>query len=110
MVMRVAVMVALLLLPAMVARAEQKSDEAQARVHFTNGRALYDTGNYDEAMREFALGFDLVQNPVFLLNIGLCHYRLGHLIQARENYRRFLGAIPADHSSRKRGEDALAQV
>jgi hypothetical protein len=110
MMVRVALLVAVLVVPAASVRADQKSDEAQARVHFTNGRALYGTGNYDEAMREFALGFDLVQNPVFLLNIGLCHYRLGHLQQARENYLRFLRAVPANHSSRKKGEEVLAQV
>jgi hypothetical protein len=35
--------------PATRSGADQKSDEAQARVHVTNGRALYGAGNYDEA-------------------------------------------------------------
>jgi hypothetical protein len=96
---------------AMGGRADAEPTKAEvARQHFEAGRALYHTGNYEEAMHEFALGYDLVDKPEFILNIGLCHYRMGRLAKARENFRRFIDMVPADNPSRAYAQEQLAEV
>jgi len=94
---------------AAVARAEP-DPTAQAREHYEAGRALFKIGDYREAMREFALGYELSPKPEFLINVGHCHRRLGQLEQARDQYQRFLRDAPPDHKRRKEVEQLVAEV
>jgi tetratricopeptide (TPR) repeat protein len=98
-----------LLAAAAVARAEPDST-AQAREHYEAGRALFKIGDYREAMREFALGYELSPKPEFLINVGHCHRRLGQLEQARDQYQRFLRDAPADHKRRHEVEVLVGDV
>ncbi|HZS41659.1 MAG TPA: hypothetical protein VFF06_32740 [Polyangia bacterium] len=91
------------------ARAEP-DPTAQAREHYEAGRALFKIGDYREAMREFALGYELSPKPEFLINVGHCHRRLGQLEQARDQYQRFLRDAPADNKRRHEVELLVAEV
>jgi tetratricopeptide (TPR) repeat protein len=92
------------------ARGEPEDVMARAKTHFEAGRALYQLGNYDEAVREFTAGHTLVPRPQFLLNLGQCHRKLGDLESARAMYRRFLGEVPVDDPQRAEAEEVLAVI
>lgn len=81
-----------------------------SRDHYARGRALYLANQNVEALREFEAGFELVPRPEFLINMGLCQARLGHLREARDLYRKFLAAAPQAHSQRQNVEELLQKV
>jgi hypothetical protein len=96
-------------LPLATARAETPV-EKQARAHFEAGRALYRVDAYADAIREFAVGYDLTRKPEFLINIGLCQHKLGLLVEARDEYQRFLREVPVDHPRRAEVEVVLREL
>jgi tetratricopeptide (TPR) repeat protein len=77
-------------------RAEEQDRVARARAHYEAGRALHSLGNYRDALREFASGYELDPRPGFLLNMGQTYRRLEQLDEARTMFRRFLDATPAE--------------
>jgi tetratricopeptide (TPR) repeat protein len=102
-------LLAALLLP-LAARAESADDLGRAKTHFVAGRALYELGNYPEAIREFSAGHRLAPRPQFLLNLGQCYRKLGDLEQARAMYRRFLGEVGPDDPQRAEAQEVLAVI
>jgi tetratricopeptide (TPR) repeat protein len=94
------------------AQALAESDDAigRARTHFEAGRALYNLGNYTEAQREFAAGYQLAPRPQFLINLGHCYRKLDNLPRAREMYQRYLAETRADDPLRTQAEQVLAEV
>src|SRR5262245_23936789 len=62
----------------------------RSRSHFEAGRALYDLGNYQDALREFTAGYQLYPNPKFLINLGQTYRKLGNLSKARDAFKGFL--------------------
>jgi tetratricopeptide (TPR) repeat protein len=93
-------------------QAMAQNDDAlgRARAHFEAGRALYNLGNYPEAQREFAAGYELAPRPQFLINLGNCFRRMDDLPQAREMYQRYLREARADDPLRGQAEQVLAEV
>lgn len=83
---------------------------ARARTHFEAGRALYQLGNYTEAVREFAAGYQLAPRPQFLLNLGQCYRKLNDLDKAREMYQRYLHEAPATDPERGQAQQILAEL
>lgn len=83
---------------------------ARARTHFQAGRALYDLGNYTDAIREFSAGYQLVPKPQFLINLGQSYRKLGDLERARDMYKRFLTDAPPDDPDRGQAKVVLADV
>lgn len=92
------------------ARAQNDEQTARARTHFEAGRALYQLGNFDEALREFAAGYQLVPKPQFLLNLGQCYRKLDDLQKAREMYQRYLHDAPATDPERPQAEQILVEI
>jgi tetratricopeptide (TPR) repeat protein len=92
------------------ARAQSSDDLSRARTHFEAGHALYNLGNYTEAQREFAAGYQLAPRPGFLLNLGQCARKLGNVERAQEMYRRFLAAARADDPQRAEATQVLAEL
>ncbi|HEY2743452.1 MAG TPA: tetratricopeptide repeat protein [Polyangia bacterium] len=82
----------------------------RARTHFEAGRALYQLGNYNEALREFAAGYQLAPRPQFLLNLGQCYRKLDDLTNARSMYQRYLHDAPASDAERPQAEQILAEI
>ena len=89
-----------------------QSDDAlgRARTHFEAGRALYNLGNYSEATREFAAGYELAPRPQFLLNLGQCYRKLDNLEQARAMYQRYLHDAPVSDPERAQAQQILAEI
>ncbi len=94
------------------ARAQQPPDDpvTRARTHFEAGRALYQLGNYHEALREFAAGYELAPRPQFLLNLGQCYRKLDDLERAHEMYQRYLHDAPPTDPERPQAEQILREI
>jgi len=96
---------------AMPARAQESDDQVtRARTHFEAGRALYQLGNYNEALREFGAGYQLAPRPQFLLNLGQCYRKLDDLANARSMYQRYLHDAPASDPERPQAEQILTEI
>src|ERR1700742_4044468 len=106
---RTAVLFALVLVGG-VAHAQSQDDVMRAKTHYEAGHALYNLGNYTEAQREFAAGYQLVARPGFLLHLGQCARKLGNLQHAKEMYQRFLSAIPDKDPQRAEATQVLAEL
>lgn len=104
--------IALVAVLALAGAAHAQSDDAiaRARTHFEAGRALYQLGNYTEAAREFAAGYQLVPRPQFLLNLGQCYRKLDDLPQAREMYRRYLDKASVNDPERPQAQQILGEI
>jgi len=81
-----------------MARADDKT--VRARAHSEAGRALYSIGDYDAALREFVIGYQLVPKPQFLVNLGQTYRKLGQIDKAREMYGKYLTEAPEDDPHR----------
>jgi len=95
------------------ASAQTQSDEdpvTRARIHFEAGRALYQLGNFNEALREFAAGYQLAPRPQFLLNLGQCYRKLDDLANARAMYQRYLHDAALTDPERPQAEQILAEI
>ena len=92
------------------ARAQNDDPIARARTHFEAGRALYQLGNFTEALREFAAGYQLAPRPQFLLNLGQCYRKLDDLKNAREMYQRYLHDAPTTDAERPQAEQILLEI
>lgn len=68
--------------------------DERARVHFHAGRDYYERGDYEGALREINLAWDMSHRPELLYNLGACHERLGHLGEAADFYEQYLAALP----------------
>ncbi len=102
----------LVLVLALAARAEAQSADAVAvaRTHFDAGRALYKLGHYNEAIREFSAGYELLPRPQFLLNLGQCYRKLDDFEHARELYKKFLDEAPASDPERPQVEQLIGEI
>ncbi len=79
----------------------------RARTHFQAGQALYNLGNYTDAIREFSAGYTLTGRPQFLINLGQSYRKLGELEQARDMYRKFLVETDVKDAERAQVEQLL---
>src|SRR5438477_2623625 len=87
-----------------IAHAQQDAAFARAKTHFEAGRALYNLGNYYDAVREFAAGYELAPKPQFLINLGQCYRRLENFEKAREMYQKYLTDVPGESPERAQVE------
>lgn len=82
------------------ARAEP-SAKGRAKQHFKQGKALQDTGKYDDAVAEYRAAYDLDRRPEMLFNIAQV-YRLGdHKQPAIDYYQQYLAAQPDGPGARE---------
>lgn len=65
---------------------------ARAEAHRARGKALYETQRFEDAIVEFAAGYEAAPWPVFLFNIGQARRQLGDC-RAVFSFRRFLAEI-----------------
>jgi len=96
---------------ALAQRADPAAESvARAKTHFEAGRALYNLGNYSDAIREFSAGYALVPRPQFLLNLGQAYRRQDDLPHAREMFKRFLADAPARDPDRRQAQLILDEI
>jgi hypothetical protein len=98
--MRAVALVACLLVAALPAAAQEVGPDARARAHFEAGRAFYSIGNYEEALREFLTGYQIVPKPKFLLNIAQSYRKMGQLANARAMCLRYLAEESPEERAR----------
>ena len=75
--------------PAPVAPTEDAAALEQAKVHFQQGVALYNDGNFSAALAEFLEAYRLKKTPGVLYNIGLTQkslFRYGEAIDSLTHY------------------------
>lgn len=101
------------------ARADAQTDERAARAHFSSGRAYYDQGRYEDALREFTEAFRVAPDAskgLMVFNMGQGQERLGRLAEAIASFQRYLELVPdaedrATIEERIRGlQERLAQT
>lgn len=85
---------------------QEAATVAEGRRHFDQGRAFFDSNNYDAALAEFERAYELLDGRpnryVLLFNIGQCHERLFRYDEALRYYRRYVtegGASARDRSA-----------
>ena len=86
------------------------SDLERARAHYEAGRALFSLGNFQDALREFTAGYQLVPRPRFLIDLGQTYRKLGRLEDAQTMYRRFLDQVPPGDPDRPAVRSLLDEV
>jgi hypothetical protein len=69
-------------------------DPVAAKAHFKSGKAYYDLGKYDEAIREFEAAYEAKNDPAFLFNLAQAHRLAGHPTEALHFYRTYLRYVP----------------
>jgi len=85
----------LLLLAARPAAAEITEEaKAQARLHYSKGKAAFELGRFKEALKEYSQAYKLAPLPGFLFNIGQCHRNLDNYEKAIFSFRLYLKKMP----------------
>ncbi len=77
----VALLVTLIAMP-FDASADEESDRIAAKEHYTKGKALYETGDFEAALKEFEASNAAMAHPVVMKSIAECKAGLGDLIGA----------------------------
>jgi tetratricopeptide (TPR) repeat protein len=95
------------LLLASNALAQGDVNDEEARSRFQSGRFAYDSGRFDEALRDFQRAYELSERPLILYNVGLAYERLDMLPEAIESFRGFLRQMP-DAPNRGEVESRIA--
>ena len=86
-----------LLLIAALAQAQKPPTAQQkqaAKAHFQQGKAYYDAGAWDDAVREYEAAYALVPLPELQFNIGQALRMKGDKPQAIAAYQRYLDRLP----------------
>ena len=86
--------VLLLALAAPIVAHAAPSQEELARSHFVAGEEEYARGRWQEALREFQLGYALSPRPEFLINFAQVYRRLGDYDAAARECQRYLATAP----------------
>ncbi len=87
----------LFLFPSFACAQGSASEVALARSQFTEGVTAAREHRWEDALASFTRSYALSPRPVTLFNLAGAHAELGHLVEATEGYRRFLGsAEPRD--------------
>lgn len=74
--------------------------DARAQVHFHAGHDYYERGDYENALEELTLAYDMSHRPELLYDLGSCHERMGHWRQAADLYDEYLAAVPdSEHAA-----------
>ena len=94
--MRLSILVMLGLLCCLRTAAAQAADDGdgEARTHFEAAQAHFETGSYEDAIREFEAAYRLSKRAALLYNVYLCHERLGNLDAAIDHLARYLELDP----------------
>jgi tetratricopeptide (TPR) repeat protein len=71
-----------------------------AKAHFELGRAQYNHGDYEGALREFDESFKLQAAPLLLYNAGLAARKAGHDAIALKRFEDYLQRAPEDAAER----------
>ena len=94
---RVLVVIALGLLvagPALAQKPPTAQQKKAAKAHFQQGKAFYEAGAWDDAIREYRKAYDLVPLPDLMFNIGQAWRMKGDKPRALDAYQKYLDRLP----------------
>jgi tetratricopeptide (TPR) repeat protein len=98
---RAAIAVAVLVLCARGARADEPSPQTKAAVLFEQGQADYEAGKYQAAIELFQRAYELVNDPVYLFNVAQSYRKVLDCDAATTYYKRYLDEAPAAENRAK---------
>ncbi len=75
---------------ALTVSAQPSGSDQRARLHFQAGSSYFDTGDYEEALREFQRAYQLSHRAALFYNFSLVYERLGDLRNASQFLQRYL--------------------
>jgi len=106
---RVVTLYAALVIPSAVL-AQSESDTAAARALFSEGRALADAGDWDQAADRFRRALALRPSPPIRYNLAVALEHQGALVEASEQLRAAIREAPADDRTRTSADTLLRRV
>jgi tetratricopeptide (TPR) repeat protein len=81
------------------------ANKAQAKAVLSRAEALFEAGNYDAALSEYARAYELLaghpEQTLVLNNIAVCHERMFRYDLALQFYERYLAESDADAADRR---------
>jgi tetratricopeptide (TPR) repeat protein len=86
--------IALVMLAATAARAEDDRETVEARQAFKEGVRLYDVHEYKDALAAFKRAYVKYESPLLFYNIAQCQRQLGNKTEAVQFYKMYLAALP----------------
>ena len=92
---------------------DDAAQRAQARAHRALGQAALAEGDHAGALPELQTAFELSRDPELRYDLGRCHRELGHLVEARQEFRLYLAEVDPSQIPAERGqevEQALAEL
>ncbi|MBI2897671.1 MAG: tetratricopeptide repeat protein [Deltaproteobacteria bacterium] len=99
----------MLLAVALMPVAALGEDRAAARRRFAEGERAYAAGDWETALVSYQAAFAAAPLPALQYNIAQCHRKLGHWVQARDAYQRFIDSDP-EGEIRAVAEELLREV
>jgi tetratricopeptide (TPR) repeat protein len=108
--MRAVAVLLVALLLATVAGPARANDKRVAGAAFQRGRALYDAGQFAEALAAFKDGHDAYPLPGFLVNMGQCLRKLDRPDEAQSLFQQFLASDSSDDRTRAEVREALDEI
>jgi tetratricopeptide (TPR) repeat protein len=86
----------LFLLAPTIASAQDGADSMDAEAHalYEAGATAFRGGRYDDALQDFQRAYDLSHRPGLLYNIGQCHDRLRHDVEALAAFEQYVQEMP----------------
>ncbi|MBI2893521.1 MAG: PEGA domain-containing protein [Deltaproteobacteria bacterium] len=88
---------------------EEERATARAREEYERGRALFQSGQFGQALAAFQAAFEARQHPTVLLPIAECQERMGDLRAAVATLQRYVVAAP-DASDAPRVQERIAEL
>jgi hypothetical protein len=76
---------------------DMEEKKARAKIHFENGKALVEKGEYEKAIAELKASYELVSNPIVLYNIAVSYDELYKYAEAVKYYTLFLKEEKGKH-------------
>jgi tetratricopeptide (TPR) repeat protein len=86
------------------------ADKRAAAAAFKQGRALYDAGQFSDALDKFEEGYRAYPLPGFLVNIGQCQRKLDRAADAKRSFEQFLASDSSDERTRAEVKEALDEI
>lgn len=81
--------------------------QEDARAHFQRGQSAYETGDYETAVNEWRIAYEMDARPALQYNLAQAYERLGRYDEAVRSYEIYIAAAPADD---QRAQNARARV
>ncbi|HEY4223765.1 MAG TPA: hypothetical protein VGO62_20550, partial [Myxococcota bacterium] len=92
------ILVAVALVLAPVARADDDPNKAAAQAAYHDGETAYDKGDFPAALTAFQHAYDLAPIPALLFNMAQCYRKLNdhaHALDTLEKYQQLEKNVPA---------------